>query len=263
MIKDMTGSVCGRLTVVERSHSNNEKAKWLCRCCCGNMKIVLGDNLRSGHTISCGCAGYGSRTEDLSGKIFGDLLVTDEFFINDRHQVKWRCKCGLCGKFKDVFAMNLKSGATKSCGCNMTRASHKRHLLFNGIKYRSSYEVFVAACLDALTVSFLYEPVIFDLAVGKYIPDFHLTKQNIWIEVKGFASYKSIEKFKSFHLNKKLMLENDMNELRGSSIRSFAKSWSKRFFDQDFVRQDVEKSISRVGKESMLLLLEQPHVGYS
>lgn len=52
---DMTGKKIGRLTVVSRTKSPNKQAAWLCKCDCGNETIVLGWNLRSKGTISCGC----------------------------------------------------------------------------------------------------------------------------------------------------------------------------------------------------------------
>lgn len=55
-IKDLTGQSFGRLTVVglaPRLKSGN--ARWLCRCACGAETIVSSNNLRPGHTESCGC----------------------------------------------------------------------------------------------------------------------------------------------------------------------------------------------------------------
>jgi len=51
---DETGNRHGRLTVIERSKSD-VKAFWLCECECGNKTIVVGTQLRNGHTRSCGC----------------------------------------------------------------------------------------------------------------------------------------------------------------------------------------------------------------
>lgn len=52
---DMTGNKYGLLTVLELSSQNNGAIKWLCRCDCGNEVIVAGNNLKNGHTKSCGC----------------------------------------------------------------------------------------------------------------------------------------------------------------------------------------------------------------
>jgi hypothetical protein len=53
---DIIGQRFGRL-VVKGMASRDSRGKylWLCDCDCGQRTIVSGDNLRSGHTKSCGC----------------------------------------------------------------------------------------------------------------------------------------------------------------------------------------------------------------
>ncbi|EPT6434294.1 hypothetical protein ACVQ11_005944, partial [Escherichia coli] len=47
----------GKLTVINKieGKSKRRKKEYLCRCECGNRKIVCRDDLISGHTKSCGC----------------------------------------------------------------------------------------------------------------------------------------------------------------------------------------------------------------
>lgn len=58
---DLTGKRFGRLTVIERygtyiSPADESKAvTWLCKCDCGTKTVVLGNNLKSGRSQSCGC----------------------------------------------------------------------------------------------------------------------------------------------------------------------------------------------------------------
>ena len=55
---DLTGQKFNHLTVIKRDGSDQRgEAKWLCQCDCGNPQLisVLGSNLRTGHTQSCGC----------------------------------------------------------------------------------------------------------------------------------------------------------------------------------------------------------------
>lgn len=53
---DLTGQRFGRLVVVRRAGSNAQrKATWLCICDCGNERVITSDNLRNGHSQSCGC----------------------------------------------------------------------------------------------------------------------------------------------------------------------------------------------------------------
>jgi hypothetical protein len=49
------GTVFGRLTVIEPARTPGGRCAFLCRCECGQEKIVDAANLRSGNTISCGC----------------------------------------------------------------------------------------------------------------------------------------------------------------------------------------------------------------
>lgn len=53
---DLTGKIFGRWIVIKRNYPDkNHKLRWLCRCDCGTEKIVYGQDLRTGHTKSCGC----------------------------------------------------------------------------------------------------------------------------------------------------------------------------------------------------------------
>lgn len=53
---DLTGKKFGRLLVLYKDETKNGRIYWKCRCDCGAEKIVLGQHLRSGKTISCKCA---------------------------------------------------------------------------------------------------------------------------------------------------------------------------------------------------------------
>lgn len=54
---DELGNRYGKLLVIEEAEerSNTRQIMWKCRCDCGNIVIVQGNHLRSGHTSSCGC----------------------------------------------------------------------------------------------------------------------------------------------------------------------------------------------------------------
>lgn len=52
---DLTGQKFGRLTVIERAENNGNVVCWVCKCDCGNVRIVQGCSLRNGRTTSCGC----------------------------------------------------------------------------------------------------------------------------------------------------------------------------------------------------------------
>jgi hypothetical protein len=55
-IKDLTGKRFGRLVATERTTSDKKRnARWLCKCDCGQNKVVLMPNLTNGQVRSCGC----------------------------------------------------------------------------------------------------------------------------------------------------------------------------------------------------------------
>ena len=70
---DLTDQKFGRLTVVERVGSTNHgAAKWRCVCECGKETVVIGEELRKGDVISCGCyareIARKTATENIAGK---------------------------------------------------------------------------------------------------------------------------------------------------------------------------------------------------
>jgi hypothetical protein len=56
-IKDLTGQRFGKLVVLKKIEVNTKRsdANWLCRCDCGNKKVIVGQSLRYKYTTSCGC----------------------------------------------------------------------------------------------------------------------------------------------------------------------------------------------------------------
>lgn len=52
---DITGQKFGRLTVVKRVDAETTGTSYLCKCDCGKEIVALANNLRRGHTTSCGC----------------------------------------------------------------------------------------------------------------------------------------------------------------------------------------------------------------
>lgn len=64
--KDLTGKRFGRLVAVEKVGCNKHgNLRWLCRCDCGNEKIVTSGKLIQQRTRSCGCYAKEVRTKSL------------------------------------------------------------------------------------------------------------------------------------------------------------------------------------------------------
>lgn len=51
------GALTALLPVQRQGLCGNGVQHWLCRCDCGNVLVVRGDNLRSGNTQSCSRCG--------------------------------------------------------------------------------------------------------------------------------------------------------------------------------------------------------------
>lgn len=54
---NLAGRRFGRLTAIERVASPKAQAQWRCVCDCGKETVVRSQDLRNGHTKSCGCYG--------------------------------------------------------------------------------------------------------------------------------------------------------------------------------------------------------------
>ena len=55
-IENIKGQQFGNLFVLEYAGlSKNKRSQWLCKCVCGNNKIVITNSLKTGNTKSCGC----------------------------------------------------------------------------------------------------------------------------------------------------------------------------------------------------------------
>ena len=113
---DLKGMKYGLLTVLYKvdrpSWAKNKSIYWFCKCDCGKELIISASRLRCGHNISCGCARY----KNLTGMIFGNLTVIEEFGNDKNGKKLWKCKC-ICGNEKIAESSSLMGGHTKSCGC--------------------------------------------------------------------------------------------------------------------------------------------------
>lgn len=147
IIEGMIGMKSGKLTVIKMSEnqSGHKGIMWTCLCECGNYTDVEGSLIRSGKTKSCGCS---IRMKSLIGERFGHLTVIEKAEkLGGR--TAYKCKCD-CGNTTIVQATNLKTGNTKSCGCERTKG--------HGIPKRI-YDVWfgmMRRCYNADHVSYKY-----------------------------------------------------------------------------------------------------------
>ena len=133
---DLTGQRFGRLLVVKRVENQNKRVCWLCKCDCGNEIVTTTNNLRSGDSQSCGCRNKDilkQRAIDLTGQRFGRWTVLSRSENTKRDVTTWLCKCD-CGTIRVVNGINLRSGATNSCGClNSELISERNSIRFEQV----------------------------------------------------------------------------------------------------------------------------------
>ena len=92
----LCGRRFGRLLVVEREGSTARgMAKWRCRCDCGSEAVVIGVNLRTGNTTSCGCIHregvscrsrtHGAKVKGRSQRTYRSWQAMKDRCLNPRH----------------------------------------------------------------------------------------------------------------------------------------------------------------------------------
>ena len=131
-IKVMKGEKYGYYTVLEEvavdRHLEGKHRDFLCVCVCGSVKKVRLNNLRNGHTSSCGCMkGVKKRKPVAVGTRYGRLTVLSDGVLRKKKRTVV-CVCE-CGKRVEVNLTNLVTGRSTSCGCylrevNRNKATH-------------------------------------------------------------------------------------------------------------------------------------------
>lgn len=201
--KDYTGQEFGKLIIIKMIYGKYQKTKALCRCECGNEKVISIQNILNGHMQSCGCyetesRHYRDHLVDILGKKYGMLLAlrpTNKRASNGN--VVWECKCN-CGNVTYVNYSNLTTGHTLSCGC----------------KKNSKREDFIASYLKSINVLFEREKRFEDcrnIQQTDMLPfDFYIPDRNIILEYDGLQHFESIdywggqEKFVTIQRNDKI-----------------------------------------------------------
>lgn len=157
-IYGMIGQRFGKLVVLDRagtyvSPKGQKKPIWHCVCDCGNETNVVSQDLKSGHTTSCGCAPKKQRGDgliDLIGKRFGGLVVLERardyrYCCSNGKQTtspSWVCRCD-CGNKVVVQGGNLRNGVSINCGCRKVSSKGENavaeFLANNNIKNAKEY----------------------------------------------------------------------------------------------------------------------------
>lgn len=101
---DLTGQRFGRLIVIKRAdNSKDNRAKWLCKCDCGNEKNIVGKSLRKMKTQSCGCLQkeQAKMVNTKHGMRYTKLNKT-------WNSMKQRCNNSNCKQYKNYGGRGIK-----------------------------------------------------------------------------------------------------------------------------------------------------------
>lgn len=83
LTKDLTGQRFGKLVVLNIiEERRNLKILWECICDCGNKIIVTGQDLKRGHSKSCGCLLKNNKYEIKDNYAIGYTNKEEEFLID-------------------------------------------------------------------------------------------------------------------------------------------------------------------------------------
>lgn len=122
MLEDITGQRFGRLTVIKFDHKNKYHIRFfLCKCDCGNYKVVSYSNLTTGKTKSCGCLHREKVSKDITGQRFNHLVAMNlDHYEHGRAYWKFKCDCGneVIYELRQVTVHHKQS-----CGCELLEAA--------------------------------------------------------------------------------------------------------------------------------------------
>ena len=105
---NIIGKRYGRLTVLQREGTNRDgKAMWKCRCDCGKEVVVIGKNLRTGNSKSCGCKRLKISEKYKDGKKMCNLCkqykITEEF---NKNHISADGLAATCRSCKSIYRSN-------------------------------------------------------------------------------------------------------------------------------------------------------------
>lgn len=110
---ELTGQRFGRWEVIQRGPNAGTKARWLCRCDCGEVRLVNSSRLARGGSRSCGCDALRGRHHPsfVHGRsrtteyiIWGGIVQRCENPSNPHYPSYGARGITICKKWRDDFA---------------------------------------------------------------------------------------------------------------------------------------------------------------
>ena len=159
---DILNKNFGHLHVIKRdeeSGGSGNNVKWICKCDCGNIISVSTFCLTTRKQRTCGDPNCeyrnnvlsNSKTEDLSGMVFGELTVlyrskdAENLHSDKNRSSYWHCRCN-CGNELDASRTSLINGKRQCCdfclkGKSLGEKYIEKILLDNNIKFQPEFSI--------------------------------------------------------------------------------------------------------------------------
>ena len=140
--ENLLGQTFARLLVIAEAEPITKRVAWLCRCECGNTKVVKAEELKSGGTKSCGCLNDEKRKERAHG-LYAPLIkyhpseatarrvwranYQDGISFEDFHQIS-QLPCHYCGSPPNNIQNSAKQDKKSSIS-----AREQGDFIYNGL----------------------------------------------------------------------------------------------------------------------------------
>ncbi len=150
-MKDSRQKIFGRLTIIKYSHCSKGHYFWLCKCHCGNEKILDKGNLVSGNTKSCGCLlSETSRSQGKKNKTHG---MSKKSIYNIWRSMRKRCLVKsttmyryyggrgikICKRW-DIFENFYKDMGDRPKGLTIDRINNNKNYTPNNCRWATELE---------------------------------------------------------------------------------------------------------------------------
>lgn len=159
-------SIKGITVIDEKPTKENGVLYHLCKCICGNEKLIKRHTLQTQRIRDCGCGNY--KLKEYIGLKFGKFTVIGAYRKRlSKVNIICICKCE-CGSIREIPYSNLKSGNRVSCGCvQKFDFSNYKNKIYNGIKILSliDFEKRIVKC--QCSCGELFEAQLIDITAPK------------------------------------------------------------------------------------------------
>lgn len=220
---DLTGQNINGIVVKEIVNEDGgagRHKRWKCLCPkCEELFITSSQHLRDKNKPISMCFQCSIRQyNDLSGRKFGRLTVTERDYESQNGRVKYKCICE-CGSIVSVQANHLISQEIQSCGCMMSSGEETISKLLTNQSICFEKQKMFDGCKNRTSLRF----------------DFFIPDLNIVIEYQGIQHYEPVEHFGGVEA-----LEDTIK--RDQIKRDFCKAMGIGYYTISF-RENIEEKI--------------------